>query len=194
MDSVLFGRVIDAPLDEPGARRAQLLAQRLAPGLGRPIIEASPRVRTQQTAAAIAAQVNSAQLNSAQGDCEVCTREELDEIDFGSWSARTFRDLDSDPAWRRWNTDRENAATPAGETIAGVQRRVMDRLQALAREHSSRTIVVVTHSEIIRSLVLFVLGASPNRYDRLTIDPASITRLSLGGDTLRVDSLNEHLA
>jgi broad specificity phosphatase PhoE len=189
MDSVLFGRVIDAPLDEPGARQAQLLAQRLAPGLGRPIIEASPRLRTQQTAAAIAAR-----LNWAQGDCEVGTREELDEIDFGSWSARTFLDLDSDPAWRRWNADRENAATPAGETIAGVQRRVMDCLQALAREHSSRTIVVVTHSEIIRSLVLFVLGASPNRYDRLTIDPASITRLSLGGDTLRIDSLNEHLA
>jgi broad specificity phosphatase PhoE len=186
---MLFGRAIDAPLDEPGTRQAQRLGQRLAAELAHPLIEASPRQRTRQTAAAIAAC-----FDGLQGRCEVRTHEALDEIDFGRWSARTFRELGEDPDWQRWNADREHASTPAGETIAGVQRRAMNRLQALAREHASRAIVIVTHSEIIRSLALLVLGTSPNRYDRVTIDPASITRFSLSGDAVRLDSLNERIA
>lgn len=184
MDKVLFGRHVDAPLDEHGERQAESVADYLRTQLDRPLIEASPRRRTRQTAAAIAARF----------DCEVRSRAELDEIDFGRWSGQPFAELENDPEWRRWNTERGKASTPTGETIVDVQERASTLLASLAREHPDRTIVVVSHCEIIRSLVLFCLGASPNRYDALAIDPASITRLSIEADRRRIDSVNERPA
>ncbi len=35
--------------------------------------------------------------------------EDLDEIDFGTFTGRSFADLDGDPDWRTWNEDRANA-------------------------------------------------------------------------------------
>jgi len=184
MDSTLLGRRIDAPLDEHGEQQARRLAEHLSSRLRRPLIEASPRLRTRQTAAAI----------GARCDCEVRTCASFDEIDFGRWSGRTFADLQHDPDWSMWNADRANARTPAGETIADVQQRAFARLATLAREHLDRTIVIVTHSEIIRSLVLFCVGASPNGYDKLAIDPASVSMLSMDADRLRIDCVNERPA
>src|SRR3954447_15700881 len=64
-------------------------------------IYCSPRERTQETAKPIAAACNVG---------EIAIRAELDEIDFGVWSGKTFEELNADARWRAWNDRRQEAS------------------------------------------------------------------------------------
>jgi broad specificity phosphatase PhoE len=145
------------------------------------LIVASPRRRAQQTAAAIAAVT----------DAETVIAHDIDEVDFGEWSGRTFVQLADDPGWRRWNEQRSSARTPAGESITDIQVRVLRHLHRLQEEYPGRSIVIVTHAEVIRAVVLHWLEASVDGYYRLVISPASWTRVSIGDWGVRIDGINQ---
>jgi broad specificity phosphatase PhoE len=183
-DSVLLGRSIDAPLDARGAQQATALARRLL-GESPALIEASPRLRTQQTALAIA---------EATG-CDVQTSPELDEVDFGCWGGRAFDELQRDPAWRDWNERRSAARTPGGDDIAAIQRRVTTHLHRLARAFPRATVVLVSHAEPIRAALLQYLQWSLDDWGRLTIAPASVTTVwidpAAAGTPVRVGPIGE---
>jgi len=179
---VLLGRVIDAPLDARGAREAQALAERLT--RERPArIQASPRRRTRETADAIA----------ALSHAPVCTAPELDEIDFGAWAGLSFTALMNDPQWRRWNTQRSSARTPAGVDIGSVQEYIVGYLRQLAQVFAGATLVLVTHAEIIRAALLHFLRLPADDYHRIEISPASLTTLRLQRRQALVDHVNERV-
>lgn len=180
MDDVLFGRVVDAPLDDHGERQAAVVAARLA-GESSLLIEASPRRRTQQTARAIA--------DSARAT--LLTAPDLDEIDFGRWSGQRFSTLADDPKWRDWNEKRDDACTPAGDSITRVQARVARHLHRLQAAYPSRTIALVTHAEVIRSTLLWILDMPASSYDRFEISPSSISTLLWRDGSFTVHSVNE---
>ena len=161
MDEILFGRVVDAPLDEHGEQQARNVAERLACE-GDLLIEASPRRRTQQTAQAIAHSTHT----------QILTAPDIDEVDFGRWSGQHFIALAEDPQWQRWNDRRDFACTPAGDSISSVQSRVARHLHRMRAAFPSRTIALVTHAEIIRSTLLWVLQMPIGAYHRLEISPS----------------------
>lgn len=181
-DEILFGRALDVALDAKGRLQARTVAARL--GCESPLrVESSPRLRTLQTARAIAA--------AAQCDLQVAPA--LDELDFGHWAGRTFAELEHDYGWRRWNLDRDHARTPAGIGIRGVQRSIGGYLASLARTCAGATLVLVTHAEIIRSLVLRCMGAPACDYPRIAIEPASVTRISVDARGARLEMANERV-
>jgi len=180
IEDTLLGRTLDAPLDARGEGQAQALAARLRREA--PLrVECSPRRRTLQTAEAIAQHAR----------CDVRIAPALDELDFGRWAGLTFAQLETDSDWRRWNEHRDRACTPAGVGIRALQRNVGRYLAALAETCVGATLVLVTHAEIIRSLVLHGLGAPASDYPRFAIDPASITRFSVDAEGVHVDAINE---
>ena len=183
IDSVLLGRSVDRPLDERGEGQARFVAQRLlaVPNL---VVESSPRRRARHTAGIIA----------AQRDTVVRIVPQMDEVDFGSWSGQSFEALAADPQWRRWNQYRAVSRTPAGESIRDVQERVLTHFRKLAQTFDEETIAIVTHAEVIRSAVLLALQAPIDDYYRYQIGPASLTRLTVEGSQLRLDSVNEQAA
>src|SRR5688572_7059938 len=180
MVEVLLGHTVDSPLDARGMQQAAAMARSLSSNREL-VIVASPRRRSQQTAAAIAATT----------DAEIVTSHDIDEVDFGEWSGRTFMQLADDPDWRRWNEQRSSARTPAGESIADIQARVLRHLRQLRDDHPGRLIAIVTHAEVIRSVVLHWLEASIDGYYRLVISPASWTRVSIGDWGVRIESINQ---
>ncbi|HKU79567.1 MAG TPA: histidine phosphatase family protein [Rhodanobacteraceae bacterium] len=180
IEDTLLGRALDAPLDARGERQAQALAARLRREA--PLrVECSPRRRTLQTAAAIAQHAR----------CDVRVAPALDEMDFGRWAGLTFAQLEGDGDWQRWNEHRDLARTPAGVGIRTLQRSVNRYLAALAETCAGATLVLVTHAEIIRSLVLHCLAAPANDYTRFAIDPASVTRFSVDAEGVHVDAINQ---
>jgi broad specificity phosphatase PhoE len=182
--SFLAGRIGDVPLGSAGREQAQRLAVRLArEDIGS--IYASPRKRTQETAAAIAAAAKIPQ---------VATAEELDEVDFGTWSGKTFEVLDTDPHWRQWNSIRSLVRAPGGETMLDVQRRITEFVAALAVRGSERKIVLVSHADVIKALICHVLGLSVDAWPRFDIAPASVSAVVIGDWGAKVLTLNEGIA
>ena len=180
-DSVLLGRTLDPPLSAAGETQAAALAQHLQPQREL-LLHASPRWRTQQTAQAI----------SQASGAPVMTTDSLDEMDFGAWSGQTFATLSHDPAWDQWNLQRACARTPAGDTMLGAQRRILDFIDTTLRVHPRRTLALVTHAEIIRAALLHYLRLGLDEYHRIQIDPASVSTVQLRADasvSVRVNEL-----
>jgi broad specificity phosphatase PhoE len=176
MGRVLLGRSVDSPLDERGEGQARVVAKRLLafPDL---VVESSPRRRARHTAGIIA----------SQSDTVVRIAPEMDEVDFGSWSGQSFEELAGDPQWQRWNKYRGVSRTPAGECIRDVQTRALAHFRKLEHTFGDRTIAIVTHAEVIRSVMLLALPAPIDEYHRFEIGPASLTWLTFKDSQLSFD-------
>jgi broad specificity phosphatase PhoE len=198
----LAGRMEGVRLGPDGLAQARRLGERMRRENFAAII-ASPRQRTRETALAI---------SDAAGIGPVKIAGELDEIDFGHWSGRSFDELNSDPAWRAWNDNRGEASTPAGETMAQVQQRVIGFAQRIAnasaagragaakagaakadaaKAGASRAVVLVSHADVIKAAVCHFLGMPLANLDRFEISPASVTTLVVGEWGSRLYALNE---
>jgi broad specificity phosphatase PhoE len=178
---ILCGRMPGVCLSETGRAEAQALARRLA-GTGAGTLLASPRERTAETAAPIAAALGLA----------VATEPDLDEIDVGAWTGRGFDALAADPRWAAWNAKRATAHPPGGESMAEVQGRVVRVLDRLAEDGAPA--ILVSHGDVIRAALLRILGLGLDAYDRIVVDPASCSELALWPGGGRVVSLNERTA
>jgi broad specificity phosphatase PhoE len=182
-DRILLGRMLDPPLDASGLSQACELARALKSEAPQRV-ESSPRLRTLQTARAIA----------AEADCPLRVAPDLDELDFGHWSGRPFSDLEGDADWRCWNRERASARTPAGVGMAGLQTSLSRYFADLAEVCAGCTLVLVTHAELIRAALLLALHADADGWQHYDIAPASVTRLVIRGDSLMTDTLNEAAA
>ena len=177
----LAGRAPGVRLGAEGRAQATRLAERLRrERLER--VEASPRERTQETAQAIA---------DASGLEEPQTVDALDEIDFGSWSGQAFATLNGDPLFRQWNETRTTARTPGGESMGDVQVRIIRHMEFLMRTPGADPIALVSHADVIKTAVCYVLGLSLDSYRLFDIDPASITKVRTGPTGMRLAGLNE---
>ncbi|WP_375464098.1 histidine phosphatase family protein [uncultured Methylobacterium sp.] len=176
--SVLCGRMPGVSLSEAGRAEAAALAARLRRS-GATAVLSSPRERALETAAPIA---------EALG-LPVTVAPELDEIDFGAWTGRSFADLAGDPLWTAWNAERSTARPPGGEGMAAAGARALKLLTRL-----EGTSVAVSHGDVIRAVLLAILGLSLDAYDRLEVAPASLSSLDLWPGGGRLAALNERPA
>lgn len=179
----LAGRSPGVRLGEAGLAQAARLGERMGEERFDAIM-ASPRERTQETAAAI----------SAVSGLTVETAEALDEVDFGAWSGTDFEALDADPLWRQWNTVRSFTRTPGGETMLDVQRRVLGLMEDLTARHRNGDVVLVSHGDVIKAAVSHVLGLPIDAWMRFDIGPASITTIVIGDWGAKLLTLNETVA
>jgi broad specificity phosphatase PhoE len=177
----LAGRMEGVKLGAAGLAQANRLAERLS-GERIDAVFSSPRERTRQTAGAIA-------VACEVGPVSVC--EDLDEVDFGEWSGRTFDELNRDLAWRHWNDDRQKARTPTGESMAGVQLRMLRRMERCCSAHAGDSVVLVSHADVIKTAVCHVLGLTLDNCFRFDIDPASVTTLVMGDWGAKLLKLND---
>jgi broad specificity phosphatase PhoE len=184
LDRRLSGRMPGVPLSDAGHSQAALLGRALAER-GITAVECSPLDRTRQTAAAIA---------TAAGLPAPVAVDALTEIDLGEWTGRAFGSFDDDPAWRAWNEHRGTARIPGGETMAEAQARIVGHLGRIGRTRAGETIALVTHSDMIRAAVAWVLGLPLDHLLRFDIGPASVSALVIGEWGARLLGLNEQPA
>ncbi len=165
MQQKLCGHTPGIPLSALGVREARALALRLP----RPeILISSPIQRALETARIIGDQHGLAPIVSAA----------FAEFDFGEWTGRSFESLHNEPLWNEFNSARETTRAPGGESMAEVLARSVAAVDDLASLYPDvETIAIVSHGDVIRSLLLHAVQASLNSYWRFTVDPASISEL-----------------
>lgn len=178
----LSGRRRDVALSDEGLEQAEIVGDLLGV---EPIaaVYSSPRERAYYTARAVA-EPHELKVEIAEG---------VDEVDFGEWTGLSFDALEGDPLWDDWNSKRSSARPPQGESMEEACRRAVSALEEIAAAHPDQTIVIVSHCDIIRSLIAYYLGLPLDNLLRFDIDPASVSRLVVGGWGARVTSVNERL-
>ena len=97
----------------------------------------------------------------------------LDEMDMGEWTGASFDDLHNDPRWQAFNNFRSAAPIPGGETMLAVQARAVGVLIRLQLEYSNASVALVSHSDVLKSILMHLLGMPLDLIHRFDLAPAS---------------------
>jgi broad specificity phosphatase PhoE len=180
LDRVLCGRMPGVSLNANGREQTAHAAARLSQER-LDLVQSSPLERARETAAPIA------QHSGARIEVEAA----INEIDLGEWTGRSFEEIKSDPAWQQWNTARQVSRAPGGESMLEAQQRVISHLDDVRRSHPTGRVALVSHSDVLRSIVLYYLGMSLDEFARIEISPASISTLVVENWGAKLLALNE---
>lgn len=164
----LAGWTPGVALDERGEAQAGALAGRLS-GLALTAVISSPLDRCLQTAQPIVATRESTELE---------VDERFGEVRYGDWTGRELTELATHPLWRVVQGHPSAVRFPGedGESLAGAQHRAVAAVRDWnARLGPEATYLVCSHGDIIKAIVADALGLHLDQFQRIQIDPASLT-------------------
>lgn len=133
-------------------------------------IVVSPLLRCAQTVEPLA---------SARGLTPV-VEDDLAEVDYGSWTGKAIKDLLAEPLWKVVQQHPSAAVFPGGEGLAAVQARAVAAVRAhdarITAEHGERAVwLLCSHGDVIKSLLADALGQHLDSFQRIVVDPASVS-------------------
>lgn len=175
---VLAGRSPGVDLDERGRVQAAALAERMAP-LPLVSVLTSPLERCRQTTAALLATGGTAKVPRPVAVVEP----RLSECDYGEWTGRALSTLVKEPMWSVVQSHPSAAAFPGGESLRGVQSRAVEAV----REHDAKVLAehgadsvwaLVSHGDVIKALLADALGVHLDSFQRIVVDPCSVSVVS----------------
>lgn len=167
----LAGRQPGVNLNGKGHGQARRLAAELA-SLPIKAVISSPLERAQQTAEPVA-RIHNLPVEINAG---------LQEIDFGTWQGKSIKQLRRTKSWKVVQERPSTFCFPEGESFAAAQSRIADTLGALSEAYAEKDMIVcVGHCDMIRLAVAFFLDMPLDAFQRLQIDPASVSVLHLQG-------------
>ncbi|MFH9085401.1 histidine phosphatase family protein [Streptomyces sp. NPDC017673] len=169
---VLAGRTPGIALDERGAAQAAALPARLA-GLPLSEVVTSPLQRCQETVRP---------LLEARPGLSVHTEERIGECDYGDWSGRKLAELKDEPLMEVVQAHPSAAAFPGGESMRAMQTRAAEAVREwnarVEREHGADAVYLMcSHGDIIKSLVADALGLHLDLFQRISVEPCSVTAI-----------------
>jgi probable phosphoglycerate mutase len=183
---VLSGRLPNIHLSEKGIKQSQQLSERLGK-FAVAQLRVSPMERCFET---ISPWLNNVVLKNSP-DFEPIIDPALNEVDYGHWSGKKLITLARKKEWRTVQESPSRMYFPGGEGIAQMQSRAMSVVHELATLPDSKTAVIVSHGDVIKSIVASALGTHLDEFQRIIIDPASVSVLDYSGIKPRVLLLND---
>ncbi len=152
-------------LDERGTRQARALRDRLA-RVPLAALVTSPLERCVETASI---------LGEGRG-LEVQPDERIGEVRYGDWTGRDLKALAKEPLWRVIQVHPSAAEFPHGEPLRAVQSRAVDAVRDWnARLGADATWVLCSHGDVIKALLADALGMHLDLFQRLQVDPCSLS-------------------
>ena len=183
---VLSGRLPNIHLSEKGIKQSQQLSERLG-NFAVAQLRVSPMERCFET---ISPWLNDVVLKNSP-DFEPIIDPSLNEVDYGDWSGKKLITLARKKEWRTVQESPSRMYFPGGEGIAQMQSRAMSVVHELAKLPDSKTAVIVSHGDVIKSIVASAVGTHLDEFQRIIIDPASVSVLDYSGIKPRVLLLND---
>ncbi len=169
---VLAGWTPGVALDERGAAQAAALPGRLA---GLPISEVvtSPLQRCHETIRP---------LLDARPELSPHTDERIGEARYGDWSGRKLAELTDEPLMEVVQAHPSAAEFPGGESIRAMQARAVEAVHEwnarVERAHGAGAVYLMcSHGDVIKSLVADALGLHLDLFQRISVEPCSLTAI-----------------
>ncbi|HEY5033231.1 MAG TPA: histidine phosphatase family protein [Actinomycetes bacterium] len=165
---VLAGWTPGVHLDDHGTQQAAALASRLLPVPVAAVVT-SPLERCRETAAAIGA--------GRDGTPEHVD-DRIGECHYGDWTGKALKDLTKDPMWRVVQAHPSAAVFPGpdGESMRAMAARAVDAVRDWnARLGPDATYVAVSHGDVIKAIVADALAVHLDQFQRIQVDPCSLT-------------------
>jgi probable phosphomutase (TIGR03848 family) len=185
---VLAGRTPGVLLDDVGKEQAQATGSRIAP-LPVTAVVSSPLERCQLTAEAI--------VGARSDDLEIQTDERLTEAAYGVWTGQEIKNLAKDPLWKVVQGHPSGVTFPGGESMRAMQARGVEAVREwdarITAEHGPDAIwVAVSHGDVIKAIVAEALGMHLDNFQRIVVDPGSVSVVSYTPLRPFVVRYNEH--
>ena len=172
VSGVLAGRSPGVSLDDHGRAQAERLVDRLAE-LPLAAAVSSPLLRCQETLAPLLA---------ARGLAAV-DEDGVSEVDYGEWTGKGLGELGKEDLWKVVQAHPSAAVFPEGEGLAAMQARsvaaVRRHAARIGAEHGDKALwVLCSHGDVIKSIVADALGLHLDSFQRIVVDPCSVSVIS----------------
>jgi probable phosphomutase (TIGR03848 family) len=164
---VLAGWTPGVELDESGAIQAKAAGERLAQ-VPLAAVVSSPLERCRQTADAVA----------AGRDLDVQVDDRLGEARYGDWTGHTIKELSKDPLWKVVQQHPSAAVFPGpdGEGLAQTQARAVAAVRGWNATLGPDAVwLACSHGDVIKAILADALGLHLDQFQRIVVDPASIS-------------------
>jgi probable phosphomutase (TIGR03848 family) len=164
---VLAGWTPGVRLDEAGEAQVAAVGERLAK-VPLAAVVSSPLERCGQTAAAV-----------VEGrDVDVQTDDRLGEARYGDWTGRAIKELAKEPLWKVVQQHPSAAVFPGpeGEGLAQTQARAVAAVRAWNATLGPDAVwLACSHGDVIKAILADALGLHLDQFQRIVVDPASIS-------------------
>lgn len=168
---ILAGRSPGVELDETGRQQVAEVGRRIA-GVPLKALVTSPLRRCRQTSQA---------LHAARSDAvPVSVDPGLTECGYGEWTGRALRDLSKEKLWATVQQQPSAVRFPGGESMTEMASRAVGAIRTwdarLQAEHGEATVwAAVSHGDVIKAILADALGMHLDSFQRIFVDPASVS-------------------
>jgi probable phosphomutase (TIGR03848 family) len=190
VSGILTGRQRGVHLDDTGREQAAATAERLSV-VPLASIVSSPLERCKETANTIA------KAQTRRPPPAVVTERGLVEADYGVWQGRPIKELTREKLWKQVQRQPSSVTFPEGEELAGMSARAVAAVRRhdsrITAEHGERAVwVAVSHGDVIKAILADALGLHLDQFQRLHVDPASVSVVHYATDSSMVLQTNSH--
>jgi phosphoserine phosphatase len=171
------------PLTARGRAEASAVARRVASGWQPSVVYTSPLGRCVATGEAIAQRCN---VTAA-----VC--DDLNDIDYGAWQFKTHKEMQQeDPKlFAAWFTTPHLVRFASGESLQDIAARGANAFRLILTRHPEDTVVLVSHDNLNRALLLQLLDQPLSAFWRIAQDPCCINEVDFINGQVRVLRIND---
>lgn len=165
---VLAGWTEGVGLDQTGRIQVQSLAARLS-ALPLQTVVTSPLQRCEETTDL---------LLENRPDVERHAEERLGEVRYGEWQGRELKKLAKEPLWKVVQAHPSAMTFPGadGEALRDMQARAVSAIREWnARLGDDGVYIAVSHGDVIKALLADALGVHLDQFQRIVVDPASVS-------------------
>ncbi|GII22509.1 histidine phosphatase family protein [Planosporangium mesophilum] len=154
-------------LDDTGQLQAKAAGERLA-GVPIAAVVTSPLARCRET------------LALALPDVEPQVDPRLVECGYGDWEGQQLAKLSKDPLWKVVQQHPSAATFPGGERLAAMSARAVEAVREwdarIGAQHGPDALwLACSHGDVIKAIVADALGVHLDLFQRIMVEPASLT-------------------
>jgi 2,3-bisphosphoglycerate-dependent phosphoglycerate mutase len=168
---ILAGRSSGVELDSVGHTQVAEVGTRLA-GVPLRTVVTSPLRRCRQTSAALVA--------ARDSGCPVHTEQGLVECGYGDWTGKALKDLSKEKLWSTVQAQPSAVRFPGGESMTEMSARAVGAIRSwdarMESEHGPDAVwAAVSHGDVIKAVLADALGMHLDAFQRILVDPASVS-------------------